>query len=240
MSNEFRIQGVAFEFLFGKYDEKSTPDRIVLLKPKAVLDHYSKLIPTHKPSIIFEVGIFEAGSAIALALLNPLAKIIAIDILKKPYLDEIVSYYGLQDRVRLYHGVDQRDEKTIKAIIERETAGAPLDLVIDDGSHMYEFSRDSFEIIFPYIKRGGIYVLEDWNWAHYSGEYQSTKWMDKPALTNLVFELAMMAGSSSPDVHLVEIRGISALVSKKSEFNGGKRLHIDNHIRARGKKITLI
>jgi hypothetical protein len=38
----------------------------------------------------------------------------------------------------------------------------PLDLVIDDASHLYGPSLATFETLFPALREGGLYVLEDW------------------------------------------------------------------------------
>jgi hypothetical protein len=39
-----------------------------------------------------------------------------------------------------------------------------LDLVIDDGSHLAEQTETTFATLFPRIREGGFYVIEDWNW----------------------------------------------------------------------------
>ena len=69
--------------------------------------------------------------------------------------------------------------------------------VIDDASHTYEETRASFEFLFPLLSPGGIYVIEDWSWAHHP-DYQSP---DAPfskgrALSNLLFEQIMLLGST--------------------------------------------
>ena len=40
----------------------------------------------------------------------------------------------------------------------------PLDLVVDDASHLLEPSIASFNLLFPRLRPGGVYVLEDWSW----------------------------------------------------------------------------
>src|SRR4029077_11377083 len=37
-----------------------------------------------------------------------------------------------------------------------------IDVVIDDASHLYGPTRRSFEILFPLLKPGGAYIIEDW------------------------------------------------------------------------------
>ena len=38
-----------------------------------------------------------------------------------------------------------------------------FDLIIDDGLHTMEANLRTLEIVFPYLKDGGIYVIEDVN-----------------------------------------------------------------------------
>ena len=53
----------------------------------------------------------------------------------------------------------------LRQIVEGELADE-LDLVVDDASHTYEETRASFEFLFPLLSPGGVYVIEDWSWAH--------------------------------------------------------------------------
>jgi hypothetical protein len=79
-----------------------------------------------------------------------------------------------------------------------------LDFVIDDASHTYEHTRRSFEILFPLLRPGGLYLIEDWAWAH-SPAYQGEKapFAGRPALTNLLFEQIALLGSSSMIAEIV-------------------------------------
>jgi len=66
--------------------------------------------------------------------------------------------------LRLFFGVDQADRARVAAIARDEFRGAPLDLVVDDASHGLDETRVSFETLFPLLRPGGVYVIEDWNW----------------------------------------------------------------------------
>ena len=81
-------------------------------------------------------------------------------------LDDYVEKHGLHDVLRPHHGVDQADRKRLASIVDEEFSGAPLDLVIDDASHVYPESRASFETLFPRLRPGGLFLLEDWRWQH--------------------------------------------------------------------------
>lgn len=60
-------------------------------------------------------------------------------------------------RIRTVQG-DQNDAAFLRELAER---CGPFDLVIDDGSHISEHVRTSFETLFPYVRPGGYYTIED-------------------------------------------------------------------------------
>jgi len=71
----------------------------------------------------------------------------------------------------VHFGTSQCDGDKLSQIVLGELADE-LDLVVDDASHTYEETRASFEFLFPLLSPGGIYVIEDWSWAHHP-DYQS-------------------------------------------------------------------
>ena len=74
---------------------------------------------------------------------------------------------------------------------------APLDLVVDDASHLYGPTKASFEILFPLLRPGGLYLIEDWAWDHWH-EYGSPQhpWAFETPPTELVCELVAVAGGN--------------------------------------------
>jgi demethylmacrocin O-methyltransferase len=93
----------------------------------------------------------EAGGA-SLRMWNayfPHARIFALDIHAKNLV--------ISDRVRIYHG-SQTDEALLRSI-DRDAGG--FDIVIDDGSHINAHVIATFNVLFPLLKVGGIYVVED-------------------------------------------------------------------------------
>lgn len=57
----------------------------------------------------------------------------------------------------------QTDGDALRSIADR--CGG-FDIVIDDASHISSLSINSFEILFPTLKAGGIYVIEDLHVCH--------------------------------------------------------------------------
>jgi hypothetical protein len=95
----------------------------------------------------------------------PFGKIFSLDIYDKSFFEE--------SRIKIFRG-SQIDEALLNNIFAR--IGAP-DIVVDDGSHVNEHVIKSFEIIFPKLKTGGIYVVEDTGtsyWPDYGGDSDDT------------------------------------------------------------------
>lgn len=62
-----------------------------------------------------------------------------------------------QPRVKTLVG-DQNDPEYLRSLVR---AHGPFDIIIDDGSHLNEHIRTSFDTLFPLLQSGGMYVIED-------------------------------------------------------------------------------
>ena len=82
-----------------------------------------------------------------------------------PLLTDYITEHELGDVVRPNSGGSGGPARSTE-IVDHELGDAALDLVVDDASHLYEPSRASFEVLFPRLRRGGIYVIEDWSCQH--------------------------------------------------------------------------
>ena len=45
--------------------------------------------------------------------------------------------------------------------IKTQTNSETLDIILDDGSHIEEHMRLSFQVLWPFVKKGGLYIIED-------------------------------------------------------------------------------
>ena len=79
----------------------------------------------------------------------PFGKINSIDIFDKSSLQE--------KRIKIFKG-SQVDKTFLQHVIKE--IGNP-DIIIDDGSHVNEHVIETFKTLFPLLKDGGIYVVED-------------------------------------------------------------------------------
>jgi demethylmacrocin O-methyltransferase len=89
----------------------------------------------------------------------PFAQIYALDIFDKSFFQE--------KRVRIFQG-SQVDKVFLAKMLE-ETG--ELDIIVDDGSHINEHVIETFKILFPKLKEGGIYVVEDAQTSYYGGYF---------------------------------------------------------------------
>lgn len=73
-----------------------------------------------------------------------------------------------EKRIKTFQG-SQDDADFLEKVIA-ETG--PPDIIVDDGSHFTDHIIKSFEILFPLLKSGGIYAIEDLQtsyWTEYNG-----------------------------------------------------------------------
>jgi len=84
-----------------------------------------------------------------------------IDIYDKSYLD--------QPRLLTSRG-DQNDPDFLRSVALEH---GPFDIVIDDGSHINDHIHNSFRTLFPHLRPGGLYVIEDL-WTSYAPGYGGT------------------------------------------------------------------
>jgi len=73
---------------------------------------------------------------------------------------------------------DQRDGARL---VDLCTAFAPdgADVIIDDASHVGEWSLQTFRALFPTVAKGGLYIIEDWSTGYMA------EWGDGAALTEV-------------------------------------------------------
>jgi hypothetical protein len=143
-----------------------------LVKDARLLDEYDIFFKKHWPfevANLLELGIWQTGSLAFWNLLLRPRMHVAIDIAQRvepPYFKRYMSERGLADRLKTYWQTDQSDNRTLSRILRRDFNGEPLDMVIDDASHLYEPTKASFAIVMPHLREGGIYIIEDWAWWH--------------------------------------------------------------------------
>lgn len=160
----FEIDGVRFATGFGK----RSPSVFTVVKSPDMVDRYRELLARFPRPRIVELGIAYGGSVALFSLLADPEAFLAVDLKPDPLPDlaAFLAERGLDDRVHCRHGVDQADRATLESLVDEVFGDAALDLVFDDASHLYEPSRASFDALFPRLRPGGIYLVEDWKHDH--------------------------------------------------------------------------
>ena len=171
-------------------------DRLTVYKGRPAIEQYEALVEAMKPRAILELGIYGGGSTALLAQLAAPSKMVAVELrpARVLALDAFIERRNLAEVVRPYYGVDQADTARLTEILADEFDGAPLDLVIDDASHLTDETRISFNALFPHLRPGGCYVIEDWSWPHRSFVSPNPSYRDVVPISALALELVLVAG----------------------------------------------
>lgn len=104
-------------------------------------DFYQKHLPK-KIDRLLEIGVMDGASLKMWHEYYPEAEIIGVDI-KEPI------------------DIDGAKWLKINATTPEITTLGEFDVIIDDGSHMTADQQKSFELLFPKLKEGGMYIMED-------------------------------------------------------------------------------
>jgi hypothetical protein len=195
-SKTFELDGLRYLVDISTYQYRTEPDRLVILKAPDYWHAYAQGLRDAPTRNILELGVWQGGSAMAFSSLLAPEKLVAVDICTPiEAFDHIREHHPVGRPVRVYYETSQGDAGRISEIISKEFV-EPLDLVIDDASHDYELTKRAFETIFPCVRPNGIYAIEDWGWAH---NEHFKLWTDKPALSNLIYQL-LMVNAGHPDL----------------------------------------
>ncbi|HVW28796.1 MAG TPA: class I SAM-dependent methyltransferase [Polyangiaceae bacterium] len=199
------LHGVRFATFHGRDDVvdvsaewKPGENCVLLFKIRALVDEYLDWmagLPAPSFARVVELGLYDGGSVpFWFELLNP-RKHVGVEIRaakKNDYLDAYVSEPRRRDRVHLAWGLGQ-DDPRLRDVVRAELGGEPIDFVVDDASHHYAPTRASFELLFPLVRPGGYYVVEDWAWYHWPGFEQI--FANERPLTDLVQQLVEICGT---------------------------------------------
>ena len=169
---------------------------------------YFEKLESFSPGHVFEIGLWDGGSAVFWHECFHPQKHVAIDIQARTdciSLDRYRAESGITGSLVTHWQTDQSDTTRLREIVKGEL-GNRLDLVIDDASHLYRQTRASFEALFPFLRPGGIYIIEDWAWGHWpSFQAADHPWKDEIPLTRLITELVEIVGGSNALVRSVDV-----------------------------------
>lgn len=117
------------------------------------LERYDKYLSSlrDEPIRLLEIGVRDGCSLRMWREYFPKAMIYGIDI--DPRCKQHQS-----DRIKVFIGSQSDPEITNAAV---KDAGGQFDVILDDGSHVNELTIKSFNLLFPHVRAGGLYIIED-------------------------------------------------------------------------------
>jgi len=115
-----------------------------------------------QPLNLLEIGIQNGGSLFTWQQYFPQAIITGIDI------NSACRQYE-EENIKVFIG-DQADVNFLESV---NRATGPYDIVIDDGGHTMNQQITSFKTLFPLLKDGGIYVIEDLHTSYWPAFFDS-------------------------------------------------------------------
>ena len=124
-------------------------------KPPHYLPIYQRYLAdiTAPAPVILELGVHRGDSLEMLADYFPAALVLGVDANDMDLAfstPRIKAYQGLQDDPALHERILAENKITV------------YDLIIDDCAHIGSLAATSFQILFPKLKPGGLYIIEDW------------------------------------------------------------------------------
>ncbi len=120
-------------------------------------EEYAKYIPNLGKYTLLEIGVWHCDSMRMWQDYNPDMNIVGVDI--DP---GVIKYIKKDDIYQIYVGNITNAEFVEKMMSEVKQP----DFIIDDGSHNYQDIIDGFKLLWPHLKSGGYYFIEDLHAGH--------------------------------------------------------------------------
>jgi hypothetical protein len=112
-----------------------------------------------KKIVLLELGVDKGGSLLLWRDYFPLGTIVGIDI-------NLPKEFKPPERINIYEG-SQTDIRFLSRVAN-EIAPEGFDVIIDDASHIGEFTKTAFWHLFDnHLKTNGLYVIEDWGTGYW-------------------------------------------------------------------------
>lgn len=121
---------------------------------------YSDYFDTIKDHTIkfLEIGIFYGSSVRMWESYFPNAEL--------HFIDNNLAQIKYKSTRSHYHFLDQSNPHALNQFVE--ATGGEFDIIVDDGGHLMNQQITSFLILFPALKSGGVYVIEDLHTSYWT------------------------------------------------------------------------
>jgi hypothetical protein len=203
-------------------------EQVAIYKTRAMMEAQARVLQSTDVRRMLELGMWQGGSAIFLEHHFELERLAAVDIQTTiPFLERYVERHHLGERIRVHCNTSQDDEVALEKLLREDFAGAELDAVVDDASHLLQQTRRSFEICFPYLRSGGLYIIEDWRWGHVDAT-GCPKGTTELQLSPLVLELLLVSASCRDIIRHIHVNKWFVAVERGEASLERKPLKLDS------------
>jgi hypothetical protein len=118
----------------------------------------------HSNIRLLEIGVFEGASLKMWELYFPNASIVGADINR-----DVHRFANDRSKIAIV------DQSNLQDLVDLGVKHGPFDIIIEDGSHLWEHQITTLRTLFPFVKEGGFYVVEDLqtNFGGLAGRYKA-------------------------------------------------------------------
>jgi hypothetical protein len=142
---------------------------------------------------MLEIGVLDGASLRTWEEYFPKASIIGVDITPACKMHE-------KNRIK----VELADQSNVEHLTRLAVKHGPFDIIIEDGSHMWEHQITSLRTLFPFLKDGGIYIVEDLQTNYGAAENQYKGVSSSTCVEYLKTWLDLLVADDQMDISGVE------------------------------------
>ncbi len=231
-SDRLLLNNLTFRLQHPKMDAwDGDENHFIFYKDKKLIDQYQIFFNTQPldfaPKNIIEIGMWDGGSAVFWNEIFEPDLLVGIDLLDTGGGEYFKKYKS--SSLKTYWGTNQADAQKLRQIVKENFGPNQIDLIFDDASHLYKPSLISFNTLFPYMKKGGFYIIEDWAWFHWKGHENVFPVGSQP--TRLVFQLVEACANPGLIESVNVYSGFVAIKRSQQDFKGDiEHYELENHI----------
>lgn len=126
------------------------------------------------------------------------------------FFDIDLSYLIYQPKRAHLYQVDQGSREQLHKVLAQ--IGTEFDIIIDDGGHRMDQQQISFETLFPHVRPGGLYIIEDTH-TSYLQEYQFEN--TRPTIEYLKKEIDQFHMREASDIDSITFYPKLVVIRKK-------------------------
>jgi hypothetical protein len=145
------------------------------------------------PITLLEIGVYQGASLYTWREYFPNAKIIGADI-------NVTCKQFETSGVK----IELADQSNLEHLAHLAATYGPFDVIIEDGSHMWEHQITTLRTLFPFVRSGGFYVVEDLQTNYGSMQAQYRGAASESCMDYLKSWMDLFVGDDSLDIASVE------------------------------------